>query len=75
MYKILCWTCYYLGDFVSKILALFDNIIWADIWYPMYNRLMLWSSYLQDEAGFDPYKTEDTTGWPWRKGTEHDSQA
>lgn len=69
LYCIASWTCYYLGDFASKILVLFDNSeMWCEFWYPIYNKLMLWSGEIQDAAGYDPQTGADTTNWPWFKG-------
>jgi hypothetical protein len=48
------WTCYWLGDAVSVILNVFGNSeCWANVWYPIYNNLMLWSSKIQDKYEID----------------------
>lgn len=44
---ILSWTLYWLGDFVSKPMHYLD---WAWL-YPVYNRLMCWSTDVQDWSG------------------------
>lgn len=73
MLRISCWICYWLGDGASRVLALNDNSeLWCNIWYPIYNELMSWSCNIQDYAGFDPTKVEDTEGWPWCKATEEE---
>ena len=70
MYKILSWLCYYIGDFSYTILELFNNKFWVGFWYPIYHKFLCWSSHFQDKGGFDTDKVDDTTGWPWRKGSE-----
>lgn len=47
----LAWCCFYAGDLCSKLLNLVDRELWAAIWYPVYNSLMIASSDLQDWAG------------------------
>lgn len=44
---LVSWTLYWLGDIVSRPMN-FDCMFWL---YPVYNRLMLWSSQVQDWAG------------------------
>ena len=51
---IVSWALYGLGDMVSRLMQWFD---WAWI-YPVYNKLMLASSDVQDWAG---------NAGPWRK--------
>ena len=46
---ILSWTLYWLGDLASKPMHYFD---WGWI-YPVYNRLMIWSTDVQDWSGAD----------------------
>lgn len=73
LYKPISWGCFYLGDASSKALSLNDNSdLWVGIWYPIYNKFMIWSSDLQDTAGFDPTQVDDTTGWPWHKPNERE---
>jgi len=68
IYWIACWSCYYLGDLASKILESNDNSEWwCDFWYPIYSKLMCWSSDIQDKAGHDPSTGADTTKWVWYK--------
>ena len=66
------WTCYYFGDLASKILNLnSNNDTWVYFWYTIYNKLMLWSVWLQDAAGYDPHTVEDVSEWPWCKATDN----
>lgn len=59
-YFVVSWLFFWLGDMASKVLKLFDNSeTWVAIWYPLYNKLMLCSSYIQDKA--EP----NTLSWPW----------
>lgn len=44
---LVAWPCYWLGDLISKPMLLWD---WAFL-YPTYNRLMCWSSDIDDWAG------------------------
>lgn len=44
----LMWACYWLGHLASKSLVWRDTERWVAFWYPIYNRLMLWSSAIQD---------------------------
>ncbi|SHL42450.1 hypothetical protein SAMN05216428_102362 [Nitrosospira sp. Nsp11] len=47
------WTLYWLGHAASKVLeASWGDKYewWADIFYPLYNRLMIWSYLLSDWA-------------------------
>ena len=56
-----CWLCYGLGDLVSKLGSIErfeDSERWASIWYPVYNRLMIWSDKVQMWAGGDRW-------FPW----------
>ena len=46
---ILSWTLYWLGDFVSKPMH-WTYGYWL---YPVYNRLMIWSTDVQDWSGCD----------------------
>jgi hypothetical protein len=48
---VLAWTLYYLGDFVSKLM----NTELTGWLYPVYNKLMIWSSEL------------DVNGRIWKK--------
>jgi hypothetical protein len=52
--RILSEMLYYLGHWISFPMSWFD---WAWL-YPMYHRLMCWSSEIQDWAG---------NKLPWRK--------
>lgn len=66
IYKSISWVCYWLGDLSCKVMCLLDNYgAWTSVWYPIYNKFMIWSSDMQDYAGFDPTKTNNTAGWPW----------
>jgi len=68
IYRLLSWISYYLGEWAHWELELFSsNETWVNFWYPLYNKFMGWSSDLQDTAGFDPLKVENTAGWPWYK--------
>lgn len=70
--KLLSWICYYAGDLSSKILNIGSNsAIWCNIWYPIYNTLMMWSTEMQNYAGYDPHKNLNTKGWPWHKCEEN----
>jgi len=46
---ILSWTLYWLGDLVSKPMH-WTYGYWL---YPVYNRLMIWSTDVQDWSGAD----------------------
>ena len=74
LYRIASWTCYYLGDWTSMILELFDNDMWCSFWYPIYNKLMIWSGDIQDAAGYDPRTGADTSKWPWFKAEEDNEE-
>jgi hypothetical protein len=54
MKLVLAHICYLLGDFVSRLLY-WDSLAFL---YPVYNKLMLWSSDL------------DTNGVIWKKPNE-----
>jgi hypothetical protein len=74
IFWIACWTCYYIGDLVSKILYLnTESEFWCNFWYPIYNSLMSSSSNTQDKV--NPI---DLKYWVWNP-VEHketnDSQA
>lgn len=45
---VVSWTLYWLGDAVSRPMNWFE---WAWWLYPVYNKLMLWSSSVQDWNG------------------------
>lgn len=50
----IAWVLYWIGDLVSKM----DRIDWewlANIWYPVYNRCMYWSSNIQGSGHFGPW--------------------
>ncbi|TFG98574.1 hypothetical protein E4H12_05720 [Candidatus Thorarchaeota archaeon] len=57
MKKLIGWPvahlCYILGDWTCKLMEGIDTEWAADILYPVYNRLMLWSCDLNDWAGLD----------------------
>lgn len=46
---VVSWSLYWAGDLVSRAMH-FDFMWWL---YPMYNRLMQWSSQVQDWADND----------------------
>lgn len=46
---VVSWSLYWSGDLVSRAMH-FDSMWWL---YPMYNRLMQWSSQVQDWADND----------------------
>jgi hypothetical protein len=62
---MLSWLTYYLGCAAYEILDLFDNEMWVNIWFPFYSNLLIWSHNIQNYAGFDPVKVQNTDGWPW----------
>ena len=72
IYWIASWTCYWLGDLASKVLSWNDSERWCAFWYPIYNKLMCWSSDIQDMAGHDPSTGADTTKWVWYKPDPED---
>lgn len=51
MQLLLSKTLYYLGDFISKLLCYAPICkLFARILYPMYNKLMIWSSDLDKDG-------------------------
>jgi len=64
MKLILAYILYYLGDFVSKLM----NTELTGWLYPVYNKLMIWSSELDDDgviwkkSGDIEFNDEDKTG-------------
>lgn len=44
MKTLFAYVLYYLGDFVSKFMAITNGYV-----YPLYNKLMLWSNDLDTE--------------------------
>lgn len=55
------WSLYWMGDVASRILDLNANDdayaeLWCGFWYPIYNRLMLWSVDVQGETENGPWK-------------------
>lgn len=61
------WLLYFLGDMASHTLKIEPWEWWSSFWYPIYNRLMLWSSAVQDWAG-------GNKGFPWEKWADlHDA--
>ena len=48
--KILANICFWAGHISSKILETIDTEWWANIWYPIYNKLMIISYNLHPEA-------------------------
>lgn len=75
IYRLLSWTCYYLGDLSFKILELFDDSeLWVNLWFPIYSKLMCWSSTIQDTSGFDPQTGIDTSEWPWYKADDEENK-
>lgn len=46
MKLLIAWMLYFLGDLVSKIMNT-DLTAWL---YPVYNKLMIWSSELDDDG-------------------------
>lgn len=57
---IMSWFFYYVGDFFSKVLDLFENTEWwVDIWYPLYNHCMTTSLWWQEKIHGEGAR------WPW----------
>ena len=51
---LLSWSCYWAGDVVCRLGHRLPD--WAaPAWYPAYQRLMGWSSDLQDACGRGPW--------------------
>jgi hypothetical protein len=50
----LAYGCFWTGDFVSRLAELGDG--WFGRFYPLYNRLMLWSLRLNDWGGLRLWK-------------------
>lgn len=50
------WLLYWLGDLASRVLALdHSSERWVGFWYPIYNRLMWWSTKAQGGAKCGPW--------------------
>lgn len=65
----LSWTLYLLGELAYSILELNDDSErWCMFWYPVYNNLMIWSSWIQDLC--------DAFGswWPWTQPADSDPE-
>lgn len=56
------WTLYWLGDKACNVMHLHANDDdrfakqWVGFWYPVYNKLMLWSSDVQGETENGPWR-------------------
>jgi hypothetical protein len=57
MSKPLSWALYWMGDLVSKLMARMpDDPEWpCELLYPIYSRLMIWSSNVQGD-GSGPWR-------------------
>lgn len=52
----LSWACYWAGDGVCRLCdGRFDSERWVDCWYPIYNRLMIWSTDIQGNDRRGPW--------------------
>lgn len=55
---LLSWTLFWMGDAFSKLLHVPDGFPewWFSFFYRIYNRLMWWSSDMQDWGGSGPWE-------------------